>query len=66
MSRKESVITVGDGKYTIRHIAGTSLRAERYGMPWRNLEGDGLVLALVHRIEELEEALTPFVEGGVA
>ncbi|MGF9711653.1 hypothetical protein [Paenibacillus naphthalenovorans] len=29
--------------------------ARRYGETWRNLVGDNLVLAMFHRIEELEE-----------
>lgn len=49
-----SKVTVNDGKYTVRHENGANLRAERYGDPWRDLTGDGLVLALVQRIEELE------------
>lgn len=57
-----SKIVVGDGKYTIYHLNGVDLRAYRYehdsnDEPWRNLVGDGMVLALVQRIEELELAL---------
>lgn len=41
------------GKYTVIHDQGTGLRAERYGEPWRDLTGDGLVLAMAHEIEAL-------------
>lgn len=50
----ETIVAVADGKYQVRHTHGANLRALRYGEPWRDLCGDGLVLALVQRIEELE------------
>ena len=50
------MVKVADGKYEVLHENGAGLRALRYGEPWRDLTGDGLVLALVQRIEELEEA----------
>lgn len=46
-----------DNKYTVIHSNGTGLRAERYGQPWRDLTGDGLVLAMAQEIEELREKL---------
>jgi hypothetical protein len=49
-------ITVADG-YTVEHEDGARLCALRHGEPWRDLTGDGLVLALVQRIEELEKAI---------
>ena len=55
-TERETVITVADGKYEIRHADGRGLRALRYGEPWRDLAGDNLVLALVQRIEELQAA----------
>lgn len=48
-------VTVADGKYTVEHTNGTNFKAYRYGEEWRDLTGDGLVLALVQKIEELEE-----------
>lgn len=51
---KTTTINLGDGKYTIQHEDGANLRALRHGEPWRELTGDGMVLALVQRIEELE------------
>ena len=50
----EARVTVGDGKYTVIHRNGRSLRALRYGEAWRDLPGDGLVLALVQEIEALK------------
>jgi hypothetical protein len=47
-------VVLQDGKYTVEHDNGTNFHALRYGEPWRDLTGDGLVLALVQRIEELE------------
>lgn len=47
-----------DGKYTIEHTNGANFKAYRHGSSevWRDLTGDGLILALVQKIEELEEA----------
>jgi hypothetical protein len=53
-------ITVGDGKYTVTHDNGAGFRALRYGEPWRDLTGDGLVLALVQEIEELREKVKKY------
>ena len=52
-----SKIDLLDGKYTVIHNNGNNFKALRYGEEWRDLAGDGLVLALVQRIEELEEKL---------
>lgn len=49
----ESVIKLG--KYEVRHTNGANLVALRHGEPWRNLTGDNLVMALVSRIEQLEQ-----------
>lgn len=46
-------IEVEGGKYAVLHDNGTNLRAERYGEPWRDLVGDGLVLALAQEITAL-------------
>lgn len=50
----ESVVSLMDGKYTIIHDNGVNLRALRHGEPWREMCGDGMILAMAHRIEELE------------
>ena len=47
-------VTLEDGKYTVHHEHGTNFRALRYGETWRDLTGDGLVLALVQEIERLQ------------
>ncbi|PPD55292.1 MAG: hypothetical protein CTY12_01415 [Methylotenera sp.] len=46
--------TVGDGKYTIIYEDGR-LSALRYGEPWRDLVGDGMVLAMLQEINFLKE-----------
>lgn len=51
----ETSITLEGGKYTVIHQNGTNFRALRNGEPWRDLTGDGMTLALVQRIQELEE-----------
>lgn len=48
------VHTVGDGKYTIVFEDG-KLSALRYGEPWRDLVGDGMVLAMLQEIDFLKE-----------
>lgn len=50
-------VDVGEGKYTIVHESDGSLRAERHGMPWRELTGDKLVLAMAHCIQDLQHRL---------
>ncbi len=49
-------IELCDGKYTyIRDEQGQ--RALRYGEPWRDLTGDGFILAMAQEIEDLREKL---------
>lgn len=50
-------IHLQDGKYTVQHENGANFKALRYGEEWRDLTGDGLVLALVQRIEELQHEI---------
>ncbi len=51
-------VTIGEGKYTLRYDEATGhLKAERHGEPWRDLTGDGLLLATMQEIEELHAAL---------
>lgn len=49
-------ITVYDGKYTLI-LDPSNLRALRHGEPWRDLVGDGFVMALGQEIVELRERL---------
>jgi len=53
----ETVINLENGKYIVKHTNGVNLRAYRYGELWRNLAGDNLILALVNKIEKLEDKL---------
>lgn len=51
------------GKYKVTHDNGTDLKAYRYGEQWRSLVGDGLILAMVQRIEQLETELKSYKSG---
>lgn len=51
-------VTVYDGKYTITGIETGHLHCLRYGTAWRNLEGDGMVLALAQEIQSLRAKAT--------
>lgn len=53
-----------DGKYTLIHLNGTGLRALRYGEEWRDLVGDGMVLAMLQEVEELDDRLGQALAGG--
>jgi hypothetical protein len=46
-------IKVCSGKYTIQRHDNGQIHALRYGQPWRDLTGDGMVLALFHEIQDL-------------
>lgn len=49
--------TVGDGKYTITYDNGV-LSASRYdNKTWRDLTGDGMVLAMLQEIDNLKKQL---------
>lgn len=48
-------VTVLDGKYTVIQKANGGTYALRYGEEWRDCVGDGLILALAQRIDELEK-----------
>jgi hypothetical protein len=47
-------IDLSDGKYTYVRNEDASQHALRYGEPWRDLTGDGFILAMAQKIEELE------------
>lgn len=50
-------IDLYDGKYTyVCNDDGSDQHALRYGERWRDLVGDGFVLAMAQKIEELEQA----------
>jgi hypothetical protein len=50
-------VTVYHGKYTVIQDPGGGLSALRYGEPWRDCTGDGLILALAQEVEELRETV---------
>lgn len=50
-------VTVGDGKYTVIQREGEGLRALRYGDPWRDCTGDGLIYQLAAEVASLRGQL---------
>ncbi|QYN79835.1 hypothetical protein [Kosakonia phage Kc283] len=64
----ETIVKVGE--YEVSHTNGTHFVARRNGQLWRDLTGDNLVLALVSRIEQLEQLFTnptpDMVQAGLA
>jgi hypothetical protein len=58
------------GEYEVSHDCGAHFVAHRNGHLWRDLTGDNLVLALIQRIQQLEEAFTTptpdMVQAGLA
>lgn len=52
-------IELDDGKYTVVHDSGAGLHALRYGEHWRDMTGDGLVLAMAQEIEDLRRRIVP-------
>ena len=55
MTEKDRLrVTVADGKYTVVLPQEGGMFALRYGEKWRNCCGDGLILELAQRIDELE------------
>jgi len=50
-------VTVADGKYTVIQDNTGRTSAFRYGDEWRDLTGDGLVLALAQEVETLRAEL---------
>jgi hypothetical protein len=50
-------VSISGGKYIIEQNSSGALRCLRYGEPWRDLTGDGMVCAMAHRIELLESEL---------
>lgn len=49
-------VSVDNNKYTVIMDQNGGLRCLRYGEEWRDLLGDGMVLALAQEIEALREA----------
>lgn len=61
MADESERITVEGGKYTLV-MDPTGLRALRYGEDWRDLAGDGFVMALGHEILALRETKRVLLE----
>ena len=58
-------IELDDGKYTVVHDSGAGLHALRYGEHWRDMTGDGLVLAMAQEIEDLRRRIAPVQQVSV-
>jgi len=58
-------IELDDGKYTVVHDSGAGLHALRYGEHWRDMTGDGLVLAMAQEIEDLRRRIVPVQQVSV-
>lgn len=61
-----------EGKYEIFLEESGTMKVTRYGMAWRDLTGDKLVLSLVHEIDRLRDIVNekekrndPFGRGNV-
>lgn len=46
-------VSVCDGKYTVVQEKAGSLKALRYGEPWRDCTGDNLIYYLAVELDEL-------------
>ena len=58
-------IELDDGKYTVVHDSGAGRHALRYGEHWRDMTGDGLVLAMAQEIEDLRRRIVPVQQVSV-
>lgn len=56
-------IEIDYGKYTVIHNNGQGLHALRYGMEWRDLDGDKLILAMANEIEQLRKENDNYFES---
>ena len=56
-------INLDHGKYRVVRENGAGLHALRNGEPWRDLAGDGLVVAMAQNIEDLYFALEALYEA---
>jgi hypothetical protein len=57
MSELALNVTIADGKYTVRQASNGRVFALRYGEPWRDCTGDGLIFRLAEEIQDLREKL---------
>lgn len=66
MTTSEPGVSVYDGKYTIRRDGDGRMHCLRYNEPWRDLTGDGMVLALVQEIQKLRDEVTSLKSGTIS
>ena len=59
-------VAVEDGKYTVQIGDDGSLKALRYGEPWRDLTGDKLIYCLAAELQAAREQLEAVGAGGVS
>lgn len=52
------MVKTSDNKYTVIMDADYRLHCFRYEKPWRDINGDGLILSLVQDIESLQEEIS--------
>jgi hypothetical protein len=52
-----------DGKYKVVFDGKGNLYAERYGKPWRDMTGDGMVLAMLQEINRLRSMIQYALDG---
>lgn len=52
-----------DGKYEYVREPGFRAHVYRHGEEWRDVTGDGFILSMIQRIEELEESLGEMEEA---
>lgn len=57
---EQQEITVADGKYTVVIKETGGMEALRYGEPWRELTGDGLIYSLATELADAREKLAEY------
>lgn len=56
--QQEDVVDLMNGKYILKLTDnGDKFRCNRYGQPWRRLEGDKMVLALFYEVLKLKDEI---------
>ena len=55
-------VTVGDGKYRLVQGPSGGIRVFCHGEEWRNLTGNGFVLALGYEVQRLRDYLGEFAK----
>jgi hypothetical protein len=60
---EQQEITVADGKYTVVIKETGGMEALRYGEPWRELTGDGLIYALASELADARAVIESFKDS---